>query len=163
MQIAPILIILIIGIFSVLTGPKEQAKKNAAAQRAKAAQRPPAGPAQKQAAKAGPDTMLPPRPLTPTLHDHSGMFEGSLHADDGTEGSDPHDHGFDHEVDMPSMHSEENINASLAADRPAAPSAKAAPLLDWAPDSLVRAFVMQEVLRRPDERRSVRAMPHTQG
>ena len=97
---------------------------------------------------------LPPRDtraarptLTPTLHDHSGMFEGSLFADDGTEGSDPHDHGFDHEVDMPSSHSEEEINASLRES-----GARSAPApgvrLDFSPKNIASAFVLQEVLKR---------------
>ena len=121
-------------------------------------------PQRRQNAQAAgtPRAVLPPRPvqtvrqaIQPTLHDHSGMFAGSLQADDGTEGSDPHDHGFDHEVDMPSDHSEEVLNASLAegagAEKPRRePQPK--PLLDWAPDSLVRAVVMQEILRRPSAR-----------
>ncbi len=85
--------------------------------------------------------------LQPTLHDHSGMFEGSLHADDGTEGSDPHDHGFDHDVDMPSAHSEEELNRSLR-EGGARPAAGGGLKLDFSPKNIASAFVLQEVLKR---------------
>ncbi|MBQ6173840.1 MAG: hypothetical protein IJK28_04390 [Clostridia bacterium] len=124
---------------------KQQAERANAERRRKAAQ--PGKPAARQQ-----ESILPPRPIAPSLHDHSEMFEGSLHADDGTEGSDPHDHGFDHEVDMPSMHSEEEINASLREQPGKKAPAPGKPLLDWAPNSIVRAFVMQEVLKRPGQR-----------
>ena len=112
---------------------------------------------QRQRAVRRPDpakTMLPPREaqtrqvIQPTLHDHSGMYEGSLHADDGTEGTDPHDHGFDHEVVMPSEHSEEAINRSLR-EAKAAPAAAPRPALRFNPQNIASAFVLQEVLRRP--------------
>ncbi len=106
---------------------------------------------------SAPKTVLPPREetahrvLQPSLHDHSGMFAGSMNADDGTEGSDPHDHGFDHEVDVPSSHSAEEINRSLrGTEAPSVPAPRLA--LSFSPQNIASAFVLQEVLRRPGQR-----------
>ena len=103
---------------------------------------------------AKPASVLPPREQTtlrstlqPTLHDHTGMFDGSLFADDGTEGSDPHDHGFDHEVIMPSDHSAEEINRSLKGQAEKVTPASA-PVLNFSPKNIASAFVLQEVLKR---------------
>ena len=96
------------------------------------------------------------RPLTSTIrvtpHDHSNMFAGSLNADDSGEGYDPHDHGFS-PVSVPSMTSDRELNASFleTAEEPTGGFR-----LNMEPDSLVQAFVMQAVLRRPSERRAVR-------
>ncbi len=69
------------------------------------------------------------------------------------EGHDPHDHG-QKPVQMPSMHSAEAINADLSAG--AAPTLQEQglkrPALDFSHGSLANAFVMQEILRRPEER-----------
>ena len=112
--------------------------------------------AEAAAAQAKAQSILPPvTHIAPTVHvtphDHSGMFEGSLHADDSGEGRDPHDHGFETEIDTPSMHSEEAINASFGqiSDSDPIPGLK----LAFDGDSVTRALVMQEVLRRPCERR----------
>ncbi len=85
------------------------------------------------------------KPLAPTLHDHSGMFDGSLYADDGTEGRDPGD------LTMPSARSETDINASLTGK--AAPGAKRPAILpEFTGGNLARAFVLQEILKRPGQR-----------
>ena len=68
-------------------------------------------------------------------------------ADDGTEGTDPHDHGFDHEVDMPSDHSGEMINQSLKEQAPK-PSPSRGPVFNFTPQNIASAFVLQEVLKR---------------
>ena len=128
--------------------------------------RAPTAPVQAQAIPRREETMLPePEPakpamagpgkaeraplaprLAPTPHDHSGMFDGSMMADaDSPEGRDPHDHGFEEEVSVPSMTSEEEINRQLGAQE--AP-AQAAPVLRLTPESIREAFILQEVLKR---------------
>ena len=74
------------------------------------------------------------------------MYAGSM-GDLDHEGFDPHDHGFDHEVDMPSDHSEEALNASLTAEG-ARPAAAPGLRLDFSPKNIASAFVLQEVLKR---------------
>ena len=83
-------------------------------------------------------------------HDHSGMYAGSM-GDLDHEGFDPHDHGFSAEVDTPSMHSDRELNASFNMQEDE--EEEAAPFLDWSGSSVARAFVMQEVLKRPAARR----------
>ena len=86
------------------------------------------------------------QPLQPTRHDHTGMFDGSLRADDRTEGYGPGAPA------MPSDLSEEAINASLTGE--AAPKAgRPAILPDFTGDNLAKAFVFQEILKRPGQRR----------
>ena len=102
-----------------------------------------------RAAPPQPAEMLPRlerEPLRPSPHDHSGMFDGSLLADaDSPEGRDPHEHGFEQEVSMPSDVSDQVINASLAAE---GTEAGAAPVLRLTPESVREAFILQEVLKR---------------
>ena len=149
-EIIPLLILLFIAgpVVAALGNAKNKQQQQ---QQQKQRQQRPAR--QAPAKPAAPASVLPPRSetrlrptLAPTLHDHSGMFEGSLHAD-GTEGVDPHDHGFDHEVDMPSDHSEEALNASLTAEG-ARPAAAPGLRLDFSPKNIASAFVLQEVLKR---------------
>ncbi len=101
-----------------------------------------------------PAEMLPPRPeVRVTPHDHTDMFAGSMHAET-TEGVDPHDHGFEHDVDMPSSHSDAELNASF--EQADAEEAEAPSLMDWTGSGIVRAVVMQEVLKRPSQRMAER-------
>ncbi len=146
-------------------------KKNKPAQKPQAQQqaRPQTGGTAQQSAPARAQTVLrPAAPAQPqtvqptvssslqvTLHDHEGMFQGSLNADDSGEGRDiqDHDHGFTHEVEMPSMHSAETINDSLTADGTPAGNSGAGFRLPLSAEGLVQSLVMQEVLRRPCQRR----------
>ena len=149
-ELIPILILGLVLIPTLLSFNKTKTQQQEQQKAQKARQQAPAKPA--KAAK--PATVLPPREqaparptLQPTLHDHSGMFDGSLYADNGTEGTDPHDHGFDHEVEMPSDHSEQIINSSLTG-APAKPAPARGPVLDFSPRNIASAFVLQEVLKR---------------
>ncbi|MBR6029660.1 MAG: hypothetical protein IKP40_11310 [Clostridia bacterium] len=84
--------------------------------------------------------------VRPTPHDHSGIFEGSLIADaDSPEGRDFHDHGFAEEPLTPSMTSDRELNASLAAPEETGPEA---PQLTFTPENIRQAFILQEVLKR---------------
>ena len=146
-DILPIIVLFLVVIPTIASF--NQAKKQAQNQQQQKARQ-----NQAQAKQTKPASVLPPREQTPmrstlqpTLHDHSGMFDGSLFADDGTEGSDPHDHGFDHEVDMPSAHSEEVINQSLKG-KATQPTPTKKPVLDFTPNNIASAFVLQEVLKR---------------
>ena len=100
--------------------------------------------ARRQTAPA--DTVAKPT-VHVTPHDHSGMFDGSLRADRDGEGQDPHDHGFA-PVNMPSMHSDKVLNQSLS-ETPAPQLSAPGFQLSFAPDQLMSAFVMQEVLGKP--------------
>ena len=105
-----------------------------------------------QAAK--PAQMLPQQqarraaPIQPTVsvsrHDHGGMFEGSLHADDTGEGKDIHDH----EVETPSMRSDAELNASIAAAESGEQTEAGGLNLRFDGQSIVNAVVMNEILRR---------------
>jgi len=146
-ELLPLLMLLFIAVPTVISisqakNKQQEQQKNRPAQ------------TRQQAEEKKPDAVLPPREraplrpaLQPTLHDHSGMFDGSLFADDGTEGTDPHDHGFDHEVDMPSDHSAEMINQSLKEQAPK-PSPSRGPVFNFTPQNIASAFVLQEVLKR---------------
>ena len=85
-------------------------------------------------------------------HDHSGMFEGSMQAD-SHEGMDPCHESELGEVRMPSTYSDRIINRSLEEEEEPQVAAPAIDL-DWEDSKgLVKAFVMQEVLTRPCDRR----------
>ena len=88
--------------------------------------------------------------VTPTMHDHSDMYAGSM-GDVEDEGFDPHDHGFEAAPNMPSMHSEAEINASLTDVAEEEEEGGFSLRLDG--DSLMQAFVLQEVLKRPADRK----------
>ena len=144
----------IVVIGGVISSFSKSAKQKTANQRPQTnPQSAPAEPVQQPAA------MMPPAPAQPSLrstlrvteHDHRGMFEGSLHADDSGEGRDTHDHGFTSEVDMPSMHSEEEMNRSLAGED--STTAEGGFTLPLTPQGITQSLVMQEVLRRPCQRR----------
>ena len=146
--------IFIVVIGAVLSSFSKAAKQKAANQRPQTVSQPaPSEPVQQPAA------MLPPRPAQPTLqstlrvteHDHTDMFAGSLNADDSGEGRDDHDHGFTGEVDMPSMHSDQELNRSLTEEEQAEDGDSFQ--LPLTPQGLVQSLVMQEVLRRPCQRR----------
>ena len=124
--------------------------KSAAQKPAKPAPAPTMLPTTDAAAKRGPAaaTVSPLQPsLAPTPHDHSDMFAGSMLADTG-EGQDPHDHGFEAEPLMPSDTSEAEINASLLGEAGHSGNGGSG-WFDFSPNSIARAFVMQEVLGRP--------------
>ncbi len=90
-----------------------------------------------------PDSSMPHKEIQPnvavTPHDHSGMFQGSM-AHDQTEGT---------LKDMPSDHSAELFTQTVAAP---APATTASPF-HFSDNELANAFILQEVLRRPGERR----------
>jgi hypothetical protein len=88
--------------------------------------------------------------VAPTMHDHSDMYAGSM-GDVEDEGFDPHDHGFEAAPNMPSMHSEAEINASLTDVAEEEEEGGFSLRLDG--DSLMQAFVLQEVLKRPADRK----------
>lgn len=107
----------------------------------------PARPAQ-PAAQVSMASMLPqtpPQPLQPRVHDHlvpdcdthDSPAMGSLNFT-STEGKDPC-----HEEQLPQQRTA----------MPTANAVRPGVSLDWNGDALVRAFVMQEVLTRPCERR----------
>lgn len=84
-------------------------------------------------------------------HDHAGMFEGSLNAD-GMEGADPchDDRPF---ARMPSHYSDRIVNGEEHEMHETHEAEAPAMGLDWTDsDGLVKAFVMQEILKRPCER-----------
>lgn len=84
-------------------------------------------------------------------HDHSNMYEGTM-GDVSTEGTDTHDHGQRPAPLMPSQYSDRLINQTSEAE----PQEVVEPALQMGwnqPDALVRAFVMQEVLTRPCDRK----------
>ena len=84
-ELLPLLMLLFIAVPTVISisqakNKQQEQQKNRPAQ------------TRQQAGEKKPDAVLPPREraplrpaLQPTLHNHSGMFDGSLFADDGTE------------------------------------------------------------------------------
>ena len=87
-ELIPILILGLVLIPTLLSFNKTKTQQQEQQKAQKARQQAPAKPA--KAAK--PATVLPPREqapvrptLQPTLHDHSGMFDGSLYADNGAD------------------------------------------------------------------------------
>ena len=156
------IILIIIGIASAIRSAKKKAAR-------KAGQPDPGAPAPVKAQQAAPQkpaqtTMLPrqipridDRPahsvMQPTIHvtehDHTNMFEGSL-GDVADEGYDPHDHGFTGKHEMPSEHSDERLNASFGEP---AKQPRPALALDFGPSAITQGIILQEVLKRPCERR----------
>lgn len=124
----------------------EEQRKAAAAARIKAAQQKMA--AESAAAKASPAPEAAPEPLqviTPTVHahvepdceEHDAPTSGSLNFV-STEGKDP-------------CHADE---LTLVRQPEEAPAPERPGLtLDWSGESLMKAFVMQEVLQRPGTRK----------
>ncbi len=152
-SLLPLLLIAVI-VWSVTNASKKKKNGAAAAQRTAGQASSGAAPAQ-EIKKSAPAAQTPLRAaIAPTIsvsrHDHSGMYDGSMNADSTGEGRDIHDHGFEREIDMPSMHSDEVLNASFRVQEDTVSSAGP---LNLNPDSIARAFVLQEVLRRPSERR----------
>ena len=120
-------------------------------------QRPEPKPAPKPAPASQPAEMLPPlrqeparEAIAPRVHVHTAPAcpvddnAGSLHYQ-STEGVDPC-----HEDQLPSMHAPRpDPSAPRAAEKPGL-------TLEWNSESMVKAFIMQEVLTRPCERRGRR-------
>ncbi|MBQ7850477.1 MAG: hypothetical protein IJ343_12185 [Clostridia bacterium] len=112
-----------------------------------------AQPAQPAAQPASMASMLPPRPegsdkpVRPTVHTHLELNCDTHDAPDTgslgavrTEGTDPcHDDLLPHRTAAP-----------MAAETQTSPSLT----LDWSGDAMVKAFVMQEILTRPAQRRT---------
>ena len=153
------LVVFIAIIVGVVSQSSKKAKKQAQTQArpgqpasAPAQPAPELKPMQVPVPRTEPAEMLPPRPeVRVTPHDHTDMFAGSMHAET-TEGVDPHDHGFEQEPDMPSSRSDAELNASFAEAAPAESEEAEAPgLMDWTGSGIVRAVVMQEVLKRPSQ------------
>ena len=154
-------LVVIIAVFSVISKAAKKGQTTAG--------KPNPAPAQTQPRPAAPAPPQPAvrqerpeiaqtqrKPMESTLritpHDHRGMFDGSLQADEESpEGRDPHDHGFEEEAQMPSMTSDQAINASLTEEsvEPARPAG-----LNLTPDSIRQAFVLQEILKRRTGRRA---------
>ena len=120
-------------------------------------QRPEPKPAPKPSPKPAPAEMLPPlrqeparEAIAPRVHVHTAPAcpvddnVGSLHYQ-STEGVDPC-----HEEQLPSMHAPR--------PEPVTPPVTEKPglALEWTGESMVKAFIMQEVLTRPCERRGRR-------
>ncbi|MGN0747045.1 MAG: hypothetical protein ACI4ML_10255 [Aristaeellaceae bacterium] len=143
-----------------LAKQQHQAMKEAFDQQAakpSGAQRTEQKPAPKPAPVARPAEMLPPlrqeparEAIAPRVHVHTAPAcpvdddTGSLHYQ-STEGVDPC-----HEEQLPSMHAPR--------PEPVEPRVTEKPglTLEWTGDSMVKAFIMQEVLTRPCERRGRR-------
>lgn len=166
-ELFPALIFFAIAIFSSISKSKQKQKSDAA-KRARTRSTPPqrnpwtemTAPAAAPARPASMASMLPPRetepresapaavptPITPTVHVHE-VFDCDDHDQVGSlnftsqEGHDPC-----HEEQM----GERSAIPAAAEEQPAALQ------LDWTANGLVRAMVMQEVLTRPSQRRSVR-------
>ena len=147
-ELFPVLIFLIIGVANTIS--KAQKKARAAAQKQTVFADAPSAPAKAEHpyAPAQP-TVLPPLPfadvpgqvITPTVHPHV-QPDCSTHDKPGslgvtsTEGKDPC-----HEEQLTHVRTNEE------------PAADASGLtFDWTGDSMVKAFVMQEVLTRPAKR-----------
>lgn len=157
MQLIPIALIIIIGVIASFSrSAKDAAKQKEALQKARSRPDRPAPQPRRQAPQ--PETPRAHTVITPTLHDHSGMYEGSLGADDGTEGF-----GYEGRDRMPGERSEAVINATLTGGDQPRPAAASPLALRWTGDSLLRAVVMQEVLRRPCEGRGRAPLPRRQG
>ena len=153
LEAIPVILFLVIFVplAVVINIAKQQGKQGKQGQQGRNA--PPAGPAagapapRPQAPKPAEKAVLPPRPetqsrpaLQPTLHDHSDIFAGSLLADDGTEGEAGRE-------DMPSAHSDEELNQSLTEEQEEAAQGSGI-VLDFSPKNIASVFVLQEVLRR---------------
>ena len=161
--IGPLLIIVLAILVSVL---KKSARKRASEETAQArrvreearpaqtAKKPVSKPAAAQSTSMQGEAPGNARPrvqttVKVTAHDHSGMFDGSM-GGNVYEGADPC-HDDRPAARMPSQYSDRIINRSLEEDddEPVRNGLD----LDWDDGkSLVKAFVMQEVLKRPSER-----------
>ena len=142
--ILPILVVLVW--VSMSARASENKKRQQEASLAKAKARAAQGRAADDASETSALKPMERRPLQPTLHDHSGMFDGSMHADNGAEGYDPDS------LTMPSALSEDAINASLTG-QPAQRTNRPPILPEFTGGNLARAFVFQEILKRPGQRR----------
>ena len=157
------IIVIIAIVVNTINKAKKQKKKEQSAAKtdAPARQRMPASQVQQPKAKPEKPVLPPEKPAAdaaPTVrvtpHDHSNMFAGSMNAETG-EGIDPHDHGFEAEADMPSMHSDAELNASIArhaAGRKAPEPAPVSPVPVLSSSSITQAFVLQEILKKPEAR-----------
>ena len=149
--IAGMLIYILIGALVFVS----QSRKKTAQEARKARQQE----AAQQAKAAAPEAMMPDRPvheqprrMMPTIkvteHDHSGIYDGSMDSDHSGEGMDFHDHG-QAPVDMPSMHSDRDLNRELAGSLREEPEREPALAMDWSSASIVRGVILQEVLGKP--------------
>lgn len=161
------MIFIVIALVAALNSKAKKAKKSAAqvSQHKQTSQPVPRQlTTPKPAAAAQPIQKLQPAasaPMQPRVqttvsvsrHDHTGMFDGSMNAET-LEGEDPfHDHG-QRPVYMPSQHSDRIINRSLDEDEEEMAETERALDLDWNDSrGLVKAFVMQEILTRPSDRK----------
>ena len=149
------LIIIICVLISMASNNKKKKAQQGAA-RPKAAPQTTAQAAapQQQAAAWPPAVSKPATGIRPSVrvtpHDHSDMFAGSM-GETHEEGYDPHDHGMA-PVSVPSMHSDKALNESLfgEGDSEAVPASAVLPPLEG--EQLVKAFVLQEILKRPSQR-----------
>ena len=143
----PIIIIAVVSAISKSSNKKQQAQKHPYGGSAKPVSWPDASPAS-TSRPASMSSMLPPReegprqPVQTTVHTHYAPAcdthdaPGSLGVG-STEGKDP-------------CH-EDQLTDALPAQREM--TEKPGLTLDWSGDAMVRAFVMQEVLTRPCDRR----------
>lgn len=150
-SLVAVIVVFIANAISISSKQKKKAaaeaqRKAAAAARIKAAQQKMA--AESAAAKATPAPEAAPQPMqviTPTVHahvvpdceEHDAPTTGSLNFV-STEGKDP-------------CHEDELTLVRQPEEAPA--PAPAALTLDWSGESLMKAFVMQEVLQRPGTRK----------
>lgn len=156
-ELFPVLIIIIGAIVSISNSSKKEKEKQAAKQRHQAAaaariqaaqqklrQQAAAQPARHAQPKVTPPSAdLPGQVIVPTVHTHL-QPDCSVHDQTGsmdyvsTEGKDP-------------CHAAQLTHVRTAVET--APEAGGL-TLDWSGEGLVKAFVMQEVLKRPCERRA---------
>ena len=146
--------ILVVVVSLIGLAAKSNKKKKASGQTARQPARPAAVTAAASAPAAAPPPMQGEAPHTPAPHVHElqpqvavtphtpDIFSGSMNASTG-EGFDPC-----HEEELTPQR-----EPCMVAPRPAPPQPAPAPLsLSWTGDDMVKAVVMQEILRRPCER-----------
>lgn len=142
----------ILGFVIVIIGLIASIASSAKKKQTKSTTFPPVSKSQESAPASAPasmSSMLPQvTPMQPTVHTHTTPdcpthdTPGSLGVK-SAEGKDP-------------CHEEQL--AAQPVNQPAAPIANAAPAIsfDWSSENMVKAFVMQEVLTRPCQRRAAR-------
>lgn len=162
-ELFPALIFFAIAIFSSISKSKQK-QKSEAAKRARTQSTPPqrnpwaqmTAPAAAPARPASMASMLPPREAPSTEGSHAAMAP-TVHVH---EVFDCDDHDRQGSLNFTSMEGHDPCHEEQMEPRSTIPAATddqpAGLQMDWSANSLVRAVVMQEILTRPSQRRSVR-------